>query len=175
MNKITFLIFTQFLLTLLQLFAGNFGFVLPLALLGALYIVLALGKLWGFAAALMSGCVFSVLYGGSWNLLYIVTDPLLALGLGWWIDRHDEDVAVNFWQPGAAGGIASSLPAWWSLVFLWNESGHFPSELPWLLVQTLWSAAVSAALFMLLILLGEAATEFLGLPRFLTRKNGGER
>lgn len=175
MNKLVFLIFTQFILTLLQLFAGNWGFTVPFALLGALYIVLALGKLWGFAAALLSGATLSVLYGGNWNLLYIIVNPLLALLLGWWIDRHDENVSVGFWQPGVFAGVASSLPAWCSMLFLWSESGRYPAEMPWLLLSTVWCAAVAAPVFVLLILLGEAAAEFLGLPRFLTRKNGGAR
>ena len=56
-----------------------------------------------------------------------------------------------------------------------NESGIYPTELHWVLLKMLWTAAVSAPLFVLITFTGEAAAEFLGLPRFLTRKGGEQR
>lgn len=175
MNKLVFLLLSQFLLLLLELAMGNCGWTLPWALLGALYIVLALGKNWGVAAALIAGVVLAVLYGGGWNLLKIIVYPLLAGLTGWWIDRHDEDISLRFWTPGAWAGVAAAVPALASILFRWGESGIYPMELHWLLLRVLWTAIVSAGLFAMIIFAGEAAAEFLDLPRFLTRKGGEKR
>lgn len=175
MNKAVFLLFTQFLLFVVQLALGNWGWPLPLAMLGALYCGLAFGKNWGMAAALFTGAVSSALYGGSWNLLYIVLYPLLAWLLNFWIERHDEAVRADFWMPGVWCGLFSALPAWGTLLWQWPHYGGYPAELHWLLLRTLWCMAFSGGMFIVLILGGEAAAEFLGLPRFLTRKSGIER
>lgn len=175
MNKLIFLLFSQFLLMLLELAMGNCGWTLPWALLGAIYITLALGRSWGMAAALLAGMVTAVLYGGDWNLLKIIVYPLLAGAVNWWIENHNADVNIHFWTPGAWAGAVSALPALAHWLFRWSESGVYPTELHWVLLKMLWNAAVSAPLFMLMIFVGEAATEFLGLPRFLTRKGGEQR
>lgn len=175
MFKAVFLILSQFLLLYLQLELGNIGWPLPLAQLGALYLVLALGRNWGAAAALLNGAMLCSIYGGNWNVLYPLLYPLLALALGWWIDRHDEDVRPDFWLPGAWTGFFAGLPALLQCLTRWCLSGSYPVQMHWLLLQTVWCAAVSAALFVLFIFVGEALTEFLGLPRFFTRKGGHKR
>ncbi|MBO5924113.1 MAG: hypothetical protein J6Q81_06325 [Lentisphaeria bacterium] len=175
MSKLIFLLFSQFLLILLELALGNCGWTLPWTLLGALYITLAFGRNWGIAAALLAGMVLSALYGGSWNLLKIIIYPLLAGAVNWWITQHQEDITIHFWQPGAWAGAAAALPALANMLFRWSESGIYPAGLHFLLLDILWTAAVSAPLFIVIVFLGEAAAEFLGLPRFLTRKGGEVR
>ena len=175
MFKAVYLILTQFLLLYLQLELGNIGWVLPLAQLGALYAVLAFGRNWGAGAALFSSAVLCGLYGGSWNVLYPLANTLLALILGWWIDRHDEDVRPDFWTPGAWAGLLAGLPAIMNLLSSWVLTGRYPQQLHWVLLQSLWCTVVSAALFLLFIVLGEVQMEFLGLPRFMTRKGGHKR
>ena len=175
MNKTVYLLFTQFLLLYGEFMLGSAGIALPLAELGALHTVLAFGRNWGMAAALLNGMILSALYGGYWNLLYIVINPLLAWLLSWWIENHDEHISADFWQPGAAAGLASALPAAAGLIFLWGQSGSYPVELHYLLLRAVWCAAVSSGAFVLTVLLGEGLTEFLGLPRFLTRKAGQKR
>lgn len=175
MNKAAFLLLTQFILFVLQLLLGNGGLPVPLALPGALYMVLAFGKNWGMAAALLTGTVTAALYGGSWNLLCIALYPLLAWLLNFWIERHDEAVRIDFWLPGMWCGLFAALPSWCSLLCNWVQSGNYPPLTHWLLLRTLWSMAVSAGLFIVITFIGEALTEFLGLPRFLTRKSGIER
>ena len=175
MNKLIFLLFSQFLLLLLELAMGNCGWTLPWALLGAIYITLSLGKSWGVAAALLAGMVPAVLYGGDWNLLKIIIYPLLAGAVSWWIENHNTDIRIRFWAPGACAGAVSAFPALAYLLFRWSESGIYPAELHWTALKMLWTAAVSAPVFMLIIFTGEAAAEFLGLPRFLTRKGGEQR
>ena len=175
MNKAVFLLFNQFLLFALQLLLGNAGWPLPLALLGALYLALAFGKHWGMAAALLCGAVTATLYGTSWNLLCIITYPLLAWLLNFWSERHDEAVRMGFWMPGVWGALFASIPAWGALLWQWCGTGVYPDMLHWLLLRTLWCMIFSAGIFMVLTFIGESFTEFLGLPRFLTRKSGIER
>ena len=175
MSKLVFLLFSQFLLIILELAMGNCGWTLPWALLGAIYISLAFGRNWGIAAALLAGMVPAVLYGGGWNLLKIIIYPLLTGLVCWWIEHHNEDINIRFWTPGAWGGAISAIPALANLLFRWSESGIYPTELHWVLLKMLWTAAVSAPLFVLITFTGEAAAEFLGLPRFLTRKGGEQR
>ena len=175
MSKLVFLLFSQFLLILLELAMGNCGCTLPWALLGAIYTALALGRTWGVAAALLAGMVPAVLYGGDWNLLKIIIYPLLAGAVCWWIEHHNEDINIHFWAPGAWAGAISAFPALANLLFRWGESGIYSTELHWLLLKMLWTAAVSAPLFTLVVFVGEATAEFLGLPRFLTRKGGEQR
>lgn len=174
MSKLVFLLLSQFLLILLELASGNCGWTLPWALLGALYITLAFGRNWGIAAALLTGMILSALYGGSWNLLKIITYPLLTAIVNWWIGQHQESINIRFWQPGAWAAAAAAFPALAGALFRWSESGIYPDGLHYLLLQILWTAVVSSPLFIMIVFLGEAASEFLGLPRFLTRK-GGER
>ena len=174
-NKLVFLLFIQFILVCGQLALGNIGWPLPLALLGALYIAMALGKVWGIAAALLCAMDLAILYGDSWNLLNIIFFPLLAGAVGWWVDNHDEDICIGFWAPGAWAGFVSALPALAKQLFIWNEKGCYSPEIHYILLRMLWNSAVSGALFVGFILLGEAAAEYLGLPRFLTRKGGIER
>ena len=153
---------------------GNCGWTLPWALLGALYITLAFGRNWGIVAALLASSTLAVLYGGNWNLLKIIVFPLLAAMVNWWISQHDEDVRISFWPPGAWAALAAAVPALASSFFRWHESGIYQAELHFIVLKTLWTAAVSSPLFIVIVFLGEVAAEFLGLPRFLTRK-GGER
>ena len=175
MSKFVFVIFSQFLLLLLQLLLGNGGWVLPLAMLGALCIVLAMGRNWGVFAGLLNGAVLAAIYGSSWNLLYIIIDPLLALFVNWWIEHHDEDIRSDFLLPGVLAGTAGGLPAVAAAFYGWLNSGVYPDMLHWLLLKMVWSAVVSAMLFNVMLLLNEALAEYLGLPRFLTRKSGQKR
>ena len=78
MNKFVYTVFTQFLLIYLQLEIGNWGWALPLALMGSLYLTLAYGAGWGCGSALFNGMVLAVLYGGGWNNLLIIVHPLAA-------------------------------------------------------------------------------------------------
>lgn len=175
MNKAVFLLFTQFLLFGLQLLLGNAGWPLPLALLGALYLVLAFGKHWGMAAALLNGAITATLYGTSWNMICIITYPLLAWLLNFWIERHDEAIRLEFWMPGVWAALFASLPAWGALLWQWSATGVYSGMIHWLLLRTLWCMIFSAGLFVVLTFAGETLNEFLGLPRFLTRKSGIER
>lgn len=175
MNRAIYLLFTQFMLLYGEFMLGSVGVNLPLSELGALHIVLAFGKNWGMTAALLNGMVLSALYGGNWNLLYVLINPLLAWLVGWWIENHDEHIGVGFWQPGALAAVGAALPAMTKLLVMWSQSGHYPFELHGLLLRTVWSAGLSAGIFVIVVLLGEALTEFLGLPRFLTRKAGQAR
>lgn len=175
MSKLVFLLLSQFLLILLELAMGNCGWTLPWALLGALYLTLSLGRNWGVAAALLASSVLAVLYGGNWNWLKIIVYPLLAMAVSWWIERHDEDVSLKFWAPGACAGVAAAVPALAWMLFRWSESGIYPTELHWLIWQMVWTSVVSMLLFAAIMFLGEAMSEFLGLPRFLTRKGGEVR
>lgn len=173
-NKIVFVVFTQFLLIYLQLGMGNLGWTLPFAQLGALYTVLSLGRNYGIAAAMLNSLVFASLYG-SWNLLLIILNPLLAGLTGWWIDRHGEDVRKDFYFPGIWAGALAGFPALAEGLFRWAAGGRYPGFLHILALQICWSAAVSAGLFLVVIFLGEALNEYLGLPRFLSRKGGHKR
>ena len=175
MSKLVFLLASQFLLILLELAMGNCGWTLPWALLGALYITLAFGRNWGIAAALLAASTLAVLYGGNWNLLKIISFPLLAAAVNWWISQHDEDVRIRFWTPGAWAALAAAVPALANSFFRWSESGIYPDELHFTVLKTLWTAAVSAPVFVVIVFACEAASEFLGLPRFLTRKGGEQR
>ena len=173
--KGVFTVFTQFCLLLLQLQFGNLGWYLPLAQLGALYTVLALGRNWGIAAAVINSLVLSALYGGSWNLLYIIFNPLLAGALGWWIDRHDEDIRADFFVPGIWAGAMAALPKLLQEIFNWMINGIFPADLHITLLKMMWCALVSGGVFLLFIFWGEALTEFFGMPRFASRKGGHKR
>ena len=175
MGKFFFIILSQFLLIFLQLGLGNLGWPLPLALLGALYVTLALGLNWGCTAALLSGSLLCALYGGGFYALLVVLHPLLAAGLNWWIERHDEDIRPDFFLPGVWAGLIGALPSALSIVYYGLTYHTLPLDLPFFLLRVLWSAAVSSGIFMGMIFLGEACTEFLGLPRFFTRKGGHKR
>ncbi len=170
MNRVVYLLFSQFLLILLQLTTGSWGWTLPRAELGALCIVLSFRMSWGVAAALLNSMILSTLYGGGWNFLYILINPLLAGGVGWWIGRHVEDIRLGFWSPGAWAGLAGALPALAALFWQWGEYGVYNSAVHWMILRTIWSVLVSAGCFVALNFLNEALTEFLGLPRFLLRK-----
>lgn len=172
MNKAVFVIFSQFVLLLLQLVMGNGGWTLPFSLLGTLCVTLSMGRNWGIFSGLLGGMSLSALYGGSWNLLYTAVNPLLAMLLNWWIVRHDEDIRFDFWQPGAWAGFAGALPMLAAMLVQYISSGILPDNWYWLIVQILWSAAVSAPLFVLFMLINEGIAEYLGLPRFLTGKGG---
>ena len=173
-NKIVFVVFTQFLLLYLQLAMGNIGWTIPFAQLGALYTVLSLGRNPGIAAALLNSLVLASLYGG-WNLLLIILNPLLVGALGWWIDRHGEDVKTDFYFPGIWAGVLAGFPAMLEGIFRWIAGGKYPGYLHILALQMCWSAVVSGAIFIGFIFIGEAASEYLGLPRFLNRKGGHKR
>lgn len=175
MNKLVFLLLSQFLFILLELAMGNSGWTVPWALLAAIYTTLALGRRWGMAAALIAGMILSGVYGGGWNLLKIIFFPLLAGAVSWWIERHDEDISIHFWTPGAWAGLTAAMPALANMLFRWGESGIYPPELHWLLLKTVWTIVVSALFFTVVIFCGEAAAEFLNLPRFLARKGGEQR
>ncbi len=175
MNRAVFVIFSQFILLLLQLVLGNWGLTLPFSLLGVFCTALAMGRTWGLIAGLFSGMTLAILYGGSWNLLYVLINPLAAGVLNWWIERHDEDINIRFWQPGACAGVLNALPALMAVLYRTFAAGSYQFELHWLILKILWSAAVSAGLFVFMLLLEEAAGEYLGLPRFLTRKGGIKR
>ena len=172
MSKAVFMIFSGFLLTLLQLTIGSCGWPLPLALMNSLYITLAFGRYWGLSSALLNALTLTILYGGSWHLLNIVTYPLLALLLDWWIKRHSDTLRISFWTPGAWAALTAALPAAAVWLEQWLSGGGSLEKLRELLYLTVWSAAVSALIFMLMILIGEALTEYLGLPRYLKRKGG---
>ena len=107
--------------------------------------------------------------------MYIVINPLLAGMLGWWIDRHDEDVRPDFWLPGAVAGCCGAIPALTQQCLSWSSSGDYSPALAWLLLRMLWSMALSAWLFEAFIIFNEALAEYLGLPRFFTRKGGQAR
>ena len=173
-NKIVFVVFTQFLLLYLQLAVGNIGWTIPFAQLGALYTVLALGRDPGMAAALLNSLVLGSLYGG-WSLLLIIFNPLLAGLLGWWIDRHGEDIKIDFYFPGIWAGVLAGFPAMTEGVFRWVTGGKYPGHLHILALKMTWTAVVSGAVFIGFIFLGEAINEYLGLPRFLNRKGGHKR
>lgn len=175
MGKITFIILSQFLLIILQLGLGNIGWPLPLALLGALYATLALGLNWGCAAALFSGTILSALYGGGVNIMLVFLHPLLAAALNWWVERHDEDIRPDFFLPGVWAGLVSAIPAASSIIFHGVLDRTLPEDLPFFLLRMLWTAVVSGGIFMGVIFLGESCTEFMGLPRFFTRKGGHKR
>ncbi|MBE6366482.1 MAG: hypothetical protein E7052_01055 [Lentisphaerae bacterium] len=169
-NKVVFLLLSELFLLLVQLMLGSLGWPLPLALMGVFYFTLAYGRSWGIAGAMIVGMVLAVLYGGSWNLLHIAVDPLLVCYLDWWISRHDESVTADFWQPGAVAAVAGALPALAAMIELWQSSGSLPGSWYMLLLDLAWSATISSGIFMLILLLGEAFGEYLGLPRFLNRK-----
>ena len=175
MGKTVFIILSQFLLIYLQLELGNLGWPLPLALMGALYTALALGGNWGIGAALLSGSLLCALYGGGFNALLVIIHPLLAGLLCWWIERHDEDVRPDFFIPGIWAGIAGTLPAFFSFTYYALAEGRVPGDWLFFLLRMLWSIAVSGGIFTMFIFIGEACTEFMGLPRFLTRKGGHKR
>lgn len=170
MNKLVYIIFTQFLLIYLQLELGNMGWPLPLALMGAFYIVLSFGGAWGCGAALAGGTALAVLYGGAWNNLFIIVYPVLAGLLNWWIVRHKEDIRADFWMPGVWAALAGAVPILSALIFQWIVSGRYPMQFHAAAARVVWCCIVCAPLFMVFILINEAATEFFGLPRFLTRK-----
>jgi hypothetical protein len=173
-NKTVYLILSGFLLTYLQLELGNLGWPLPLALMGGLYLTLAFGRDWGIASTLLSGAVIATLYGGNWNLLYIIIYPLTAALVAWWVENHDEDIQPDFWPPGALAGFAGSLPLLLQLFAGWMNGGT-AGNLPWVLARMVWSVVLSGGIFVFIIFLGEGLSEFFGLPRFFVRKGGQKR
>ena len=108
-NKVIYLLLSGFVLIFLQLVLGNWGWPLPLAMLGALYLTMAFGRDWGIASALLSGTLLATLYGGGWNLLYIIINPLQAVAVSWWVENHDEEVEYDFWLPGAFAGRCAGV------------------------------------------------------------------
>ncbi len=175
MNKLVFTLFTGFITLYCQLILGNLGWYLPLGLLGALYIALAFGKSWGIVAAMLTGMTLALLYGNAWNMLNIITFPLLAGFSSWWIEHHDEDINLKFYFPGVLAGVLAAFPALAQELFYWGEWGHFSQSILFTLLRMLWCAVVSGVLFEAILFAGEAATLYLGLPRFLTRKGNRQR
>ncbi len=170
MGKLLFMLFSQFLLILLQLVSGKLGWTLPWAELGAVYCALAFGSAWGAAAGTLSGMTLAILYGGSWNLLTVLFNPALAAGVGWWIERHDEDREFGFWAPGALAGLLAGVPAALVRLLDWSATGAWWPQAGYFGGRWLWTVLLSAAVFPGVILAGEAMMEFFGLPRFLNRE-----
>ncbi len=170
-NKAIYLIISGFVLIFLQLELGNLGWPLPLAMMGAFYLAMAFGRDWGIASALLSGAVLAALYGGGWNLLYIIINPLAAAIVSWWVENNDEDVEQDFWLPGAFAGVCGALPVILQMLVNWMN-GNGAAELHWILFRVVWSAIISGGLFVFILFTGEGLCEFLGLPRFFVRKGG---
>lgn len=165
-NKVVFLLLSEFILLWLQLQSGSLGWPLPLALMGALYLTMAYGRSWGIAGGLLSGMTLAVLYGNSWNLLYILLYPLLSCWLDWWVQHHEDALARDFWLPGVCAALVGAVP----MLAMMFSSGNMPDKWLTAVLDLFWSAAVSAGIFMLILLSGEALGEFLGLPCFFNRK-----
>ena len=175
MSKAVFMIFSNFLLILLQLTLGSCGWPLPLALMNSLCTTLAFGRAWGLASAMLNALTLTVLYGGAWHMLNIFTYPMLAMLLDWWVNRHADAARITFWTPGVWAALVSALPAAAAYISCNTfNSGTLDGRILEILYLTLWSAAVSALIFMAMLFITEALAEYLGLPRFLKRK-GSER
>ncbi|MPN19955.1 hypothetical protein SDC9_167330 [bioreactor metagenome] len=167
--KLCFMTLFLFLLLWLQLGLGNLSLAVPLALMGVAYFTVAYGWEYGGFGALLTGGALTVLYAGPG---YLLLAAATVAATEWWFGRRAEEAGDWNWQLGmllaaataalAWGGRCSAAGAWtWN----WYDSGF-------MVLQLIGSLILSGVACPLVVLAGEAAAEWLGLPRF---RAGAER
>lgn len=170
--KICFMLIGLFLLTLLQILFGNFALAVPFALMGAVYFTVAYGWRYGAFGVFLTGSVLAAFY----DTASLVPAVWIAVPAAvWWHQGHEDEPGLIGWQPGmflvlgnllalqaarlaSGGGVPQTLAGWLFMVL----------QLVSCLILTL-------CLFPLVVLLGDAAAEWFGLPRFRAAGGAGGR
>ena len=153
-----FLVTVLFLVSLLEIFCGNFGVVLPLTPALLVYLTLVYGWQTGLAAALATGVWMDLVYGRSFPVLIPAFFMLVAVA---WSGRRRGVVEL----PDVILPALGAIGVYEGVLLIAGLAGDGTAAVWELILQGVWQTALGGVMVFFLSYFLDKLADRLGLPQ----------